>query len=268
MSFINFLRSRHFWISVLLAILLLFATVKITLSSLKGFTNHGESIMVPDLHNLSITQVEDTLKALKLKYAVNDSDYLPGKKANIVLYHDPEPNSKVKEGRTIYLSISSRIPPPVKMPDLVSDNIDSLRAVKLLAQAGLRVGKISYFPREDKNHVKDQQYMGQTIPPGKEIPKGSRIDLVLTDGLGPQTGEVPNLVGLTLGNAKWTLITWKFNIGFVQADETVTNKDSAYIYKQVPESPAELNYGQSIDVFVTKELPTYLKNTASPSQNP
>lgn len=269
MSFIKFLGSRYFWINLVIAAILLVVIVQFTMSSLKGFTNHGESITVPDLHNLSIPEVEQKLKALKLDYYINDSSYLLKKKPNIVLDQDPEPNAKVKQGRKIYLTVTRRIPPPVRMPNVIDLNL--LFAKKALENAGLNVGQLTYRPGLAKNKVIEQQYLGKPLLAGAEIPKGSKIDLVLTDGLGETKGEVPNLIGLTYDQAKWALNTLNFNVGYVEWDPSVQDKNTAVIYKQMPEytpgAPTEINYGEAIDIYLTQELPEFLKQFAADPSN-
>lgn len=265
LGFLKFIATRYFWINLLIALLLAYALVHFTMSSLKGFTHHGESITVPELKNLTLPEAEEQLTALNLKYAVNDSAYLLKKKPNIVLDQDPDADSKVKEGRTIYLTITRRVPPPVLMPNLIDLNL--LFAQKKLESLGLNVGEIKYRPGLGKNKVIDQLYLGKPILAGKEIPKGSKINLVLADGLGETKGEAPNLIGRTLEQAKWVLNTLNFNIGYVEYDATVKDTNAAVIYKQVPDynpdAPFELNYGEAIDVYLTKELPEFLQQQAA-----
>lgn len=269
MGLLNFIRTRHFWINLLLALLLAYVIVHFTMSSLKGFTHHGESITVPNLKNLTLPEVEAQLTALKLKYTVNDSSYLLKKKPNIVLDQDPDADAKVKEGRTIYLTVSRRIPPPVLMPNLIDLNL--LFAQKKLESLGLSLGETQYRPGLGKNKVIEQLYLGKSILAGKEIPKGSKISLVLADGLGETKGEVPNLIGRTLEQAKWALNTLNFNTGYVEYDASVSDTGTAVVYKQVPEynpdAPVEINYGEAIDLYLTKELPEFLKQYSADSLN-
>ncbi|MDZ4844576.1 MAG: PASTA domain-containing protein [Chitinophagales bacterium] len=269
MGFIKFIATRYFWINLLIALCLAYAIVHFTMSSLKGFTHHGESITVPDLNNLTLPEVEEQLTTLKLKFAVIDSSYLLKKKPNIVLDQDPDADSKVKEGRTIYLTVSRRVPPPVKVPNLIDLNL--VFAQKALESAGLNTGELQYRPGLGKNKVIEQLYLGKPILAGKEIPKGSKISLILADGLGETKGEVPNLIGRTLEQAKWVLNTLNFNIGYVEFDATTKDSNTAVIYKQVPEydqvSPPELNYGEAVDIYLTKELPEFLKQYSADSLN-
>jgi beta-lactam-binding protein with PASTA domain len=75
-----------------------------------------------------------------------------------------------------------------------------------LKNMGLRVGDTSYVHDFAKNTVQEQRYNGSPIAPGdQKFNKGSVIDLVLSDGVGEAEFTVPNLIGMTFGEAK-TLI--------------------------------------------------------------
>ena len=47
---------------------MLFSFVYLALHSISEITMHGESILVPDLRSFSISEVEDTLKTLKIAF--------------------------------------------------------------------------------------------------------------------------------------------------------------------------------------------------------
>ena len=255
------MRTRHFWINLLIAGLLLFLIIKFTMHSLNAYTHHGESITVPDLQGQNVDTLGEKLKAQLLDFLVIDSSFLPGKPAGIVLDQDPDAGQSVKEGRKIYLTVTRDIPPPVPMPNLVDMKLDI--AKEKLQKAGLRVGSIQYRPGLGKNLVLYQLYRDKEVAVGMKIPKGSKIDLVLTDGIGETKVDVPNLIGRTFTEAKWTVTLLKLNLGYVQWDKTVKDSSAAVIYKQVPDfdpsDPQKLNFGETVDVYLTQKLPDFLK---------
>ena len=95
------------------------------------------------------------------------------KPARTILEQDPEPGSKVKESRMLYLTLNAATAPPVKMPDL--KDVSYRQAEAILQTFGLKVGIVTYQPDLAKNAVLKQLYKGQLIGAGEEIPKGSRI---------------------------------------------------------------------------------------------
>lgn len=261
MGFINFLLTRHFWISLVVAGLLLFGIIKFTMYSLKGYTHHGESILVPELVDLNVDSIGGTLSAQHLNYAIIDSAFLPGKPAGLILDQDPEPGQSVKEGRKIYLTVTRKIPPPVSMPDLVDLKIEIAR--DKLQKNGLRVSGIQYYPGLGKNLVLKQLYQDKEIKPGTKLPKGSKIELILADGIGETKVDVPNLIGRTFREAKWTLTLLKLNIGYAEWDKSIQDSSTAVIYKQVPDydplNPQQINFGEAVDIYITQILPDFLQ---------
>jgi beta-lactam-binding protein with PASTA domain len=77
-----------------------------------------------------------------LNLKIVDSAYNAKKRPLTVLDQTPTANAKVKEGRTIYLTVNSRIPPMIKMPELKDASLK--QAQMILESAGLNVGKLIY----------------------------------------------------------------------------------------------------------------------------
>ena len=261
LGFIDFLRTKHFWISLLIAGLMVFAIIKFTMYSLSGYTHHGESILVPDLIEANVDTIQGVLKAQLLDYHVIDSTFLQSKSAGIILDQDPDPGESVKEGRKIYLTVTRKIPPPVSMPDLVDLKLEIAR--DKLQKAGLSIGGIQYYPGLGKNLVLKQLYNDKEITMGTKLPKGSKVELILADGIGETKVNVPNLLGRTLKEAKWTLTLLKLNLGHVGWDKSIEDSSAAVIYRQVPEfdplSPEKINFGEAIDIYLTQTLPDFLR---------
>ncbi|HXH19671.1 MAG TPA: PASTA domain-containing protein [Chitinophagales bacterium] len=267
MGFLDFIRTKHFWINLFIAGLLLFMIVRVTMSSLKGYTRHGKYIVVPDLTTMPVHEVDSLLASLRLSDTIIDSVYLEGLKQEVVVEQDPPPGSSVKENRKIYLTVNAKLPPKVNMPDLKDKSFR--QALLELQRSGLRLGDTTYRHDLGRDVVLDQYFSGKYIEPGTLVPKGARISLVLGDGLGESKVDVPNLIGLTREEAKWTLKNFNLNIGDVDWDKTVKDSATAVIYKQVPDfspdSSQQLNFGESVDIYLTQTLPDFLKQFSADS---
>ena len=251
-DFFNFLRSKVFLLNVLLAIMVVVAVFGFTYKWLSSYTNHGQSIEVPDLKGLNTEQVKVLLERLHLRYAIIDSLYQTEKKPGTVLEQDPSPKSKVKEDRTIYLTVNSGIPPKVKMPDLTDVSLRQAEAI--LQRIGLKRGELSYKHDLAKNAVLEARYRGRIIKPGTELSKGSMVDLVVGDGLGGEKVSVPDLTGLTKSEAADALNMANLSVGAVFYDENIKDSVSAVVYKQFP-LPTEdvvLNQGESVDIYLRR----------------
>ena len=116
---IRFLKSRIFWINALVIIIVIIMSIGLVYKWLDSFTDHGNSVSVPDLKGMNIKKVDDFLKTKNLSFKIADSSvYLLDQKPGTIVEQDPQPNEKVKQGRTIYLTITRSSAPMVKVPAL------------------------------------------------------------------------------------------------------------------------------------------------------
>ena len=102
-GFIDFLKSKQFWKHLALAIVSLGIVLWILFKLLDIYTDHGETVTVPDFKGKNITELDQFVSGKDVRYLIIDSIYDPKEKAGIVLKQDPEAKSTVKHNRTIYL---------------------------------------------------------------------------------------------------------------------------------------------------------------------
>lgn len=227
---------------------------------LPATTNHGETLTVPDLEGIAYENLDDFLTKRNLRYEVNDSSYSAEFPPLTVLMQDPKPGSKVKENRKIYIGLNAQNPPNVKMPRLIDGSVKNAQMV--LESYQLLLGEITYVPDLAQNAVLEQWYNGKAIESGTSIPKGSKIDLVVGDGLGNQVFEVPNVIGMPVDEAK-TLI-----IGSGLQVESVTNEVSeentpGTVIRQTPPAGGDIRIGASIDLWVAD----FVEGQTTPSED-
>lgn len=248
----NFLTGKIFLLNLMLAAVLVVSVFGFTYRWLDKYTNHGQSVEVPELRGLNTEQVTVLLERLHLRFTVVDSIYQVEKMAGIVLEQDPAPKAKVKEDRTIYLTINSGIPPKVKMPDLTDVSLRQAEAI--LQNFGLKTGTLTYRHDLAKNAVLETWHRGKPIQPGTSVSKGSVIDLIVGDGIGDERVSVPDLTGLTKANAWAVLTEANLSLGAVIYDKNVKDSVLAVVYKQFP-LPAEgmqLKQGEPVDIYLGK----------------
>lgn len=252
-GFINFLKSKIFVLNLIGALVFLFAVFGFTYKWLDSYTRHGNSVSVPDLRGMQKSELDDFLKFKNLKYKIADStiydlDAAPG----TVIEQDPRPNEKVKEDRTIYLSITRSTPPGVKIPELLDNSLR--QAEVILKSYGLIKGQLIYKPDLAKNAVLEMQINGVKVHAGDEVTKGTVIDLVLGDGFGNTKVSVPQLFNLKLDEAMFVINASSLNVGAVVFDNTVKDSTLAKVYKQFPlhNSDSTISQGESIDIFLTQ----------------
>ncbi len=216
------------------------------------YTNHGESITVPDLREMTLEQVKRHLKTKDLRYTILDSTYIRGKLPETVIEQDPIPGANVKENRRIYLTINSKTPPIVEIPNISQASLR--HAEKQLQSVGLEVGELEYVPYKYKNLVLKIKLNGSEIEPGMKVEKGSHITLVLGNGLGNTRIPVPTLVGLSYLEARIAIQGMSLTVGAVVRDDDVreTQSDNAIVYRQIPapDDGTEITIGEPVDLFL------------------
>ena len=139
-EFFSFKTNKYFWLNLIammaVVILLLFGVLK----WLDVYTRHGEAVVVPDVKGMTVGEAEMLLRNHGLVCVVSDSNYVKNKPAGSILELNPSAGQKVKEGRTIYLTINTLDVPLRLVPD-VADN-SSVRQAQ-----GMTVGEAEMLLR-------------------------------------------------------------------------------------------------------------------------
>ena len=250
---VGFLRSRVFLINVIIAIAVMAVLFGVTYLWLDSYTRHGETVAVPDVRGMQMKQIETIISERHLQFAIVDTVFVAEQQPWCITEQDPPPNAKVKENRTIYLTLNSGIPPKVQMPNLIDVSLRQAEAI--LQTYGLVPGEYSYRHDLAMNAVLEQKFRGRDIKPGTLISKASVVDLVLGDGIGTLKVEVPDLTGQTKVEALFVLKGYSLSIGAVIYDKTVRDSSVAIIYRQfpLPSDTVSVNEGEAIDIYLTQK---------------
>lgn len=230
-KFFKYLISLEFRKQILIAFVSIFVLVIIMVITLRYYTRHGEGQAVPNLKGLNIGNAISVLEAEGFSYQI-DSVFVLDKPAGTVLEQDPDANTQVKINRIIYLTIVSSLTPDVSFPDI--DDKTFREASAILENYGLKVGDTVYKNDIARDAVLAYSLTNQVIKIGQKIPKGSRINLVLGDGMGAEKVDIPNLVGLTLSEAMFSIKGASLNLGIITYEGEVRDTASAVIVAQNP----------------------------------
>jgi beta-lactam-binding protein with PASTA domain len=222
-------------------------------------TRHGKNRTVPNVVGKSFDEARKILHDEGFDLEVQDSIYTDTTAKGSVLRQVPDGDAIVKISRTVYLTINRYVPPIVEMPNLIGY---SFRNAELqLKNMGLRVGDTLYKPDFARNSVLQQLYHGETIVPGTKIQQGESITLVLGDGVGETEFAVPNLIGMTFGDARLMLETNGLSFLVVLPDPDVSDTLNAYIWWQNPPRyddegrRMKIRSGQTMDVKLSLNKP-------------
>ena len=251
MKAFNFLTKRAFYINLLIAIVLLVIIIEVAFLSLKGYTRHGEEIVVPDFVGLNCDSVLEHCKG-DFNFVMLDSVYTQNLPEGSIFQQDPLPNSKVKKGRNLYYVKVSEAPEKVLMPNL--KNLSLRQAMVLLRANGLKVSELEFVDHFARNAVVEQEYKGEVIEPGTELTKGSAIKLKVGYGRDDVRTHLPNLLTARKQDVKNLLHEASLNMGReYHMDEDEGGQYRVYKMKPVYDIETLVQLGSTVDVWYRSE---------------
>ncbi len=218
-----------------------------------SYTRHDVSISVPKVENRPFEKAKALLQERDLQVERQVGRYNPNVERGTVVDQTPLPNSKVKPGRRVYLTVNAGEVPMAKMPDL---NGMSVREAKnRIASIGLKVGSVQKdpIPAPYANTITKQD-----PAPGDSLKEGKSVDLWYSTGRGDEEVEVPNVVGYSVENARDVLL--KNELRSVVVDTNLTKEGESdslereiYVRKQGHAPRAGVRAGTEIRLFTTTD---------------
>ena len=188
-GFMSFCKRHPIIVNLIAVVVASAVVIYLLLVFLDFWTLHGESRRVPDVTGLTYSQAVTRLDSEDLRAMVTDSVYpshlpvdqralRPGDVVDIY----PHPNSIVKPGANIYLTIVALSPELITVPD--SRNVSVRQARVYFENAGLPASNIVELPMpsEYKGLVIDAKYNGVSLSPGARIPANAHINLYVGSG--------------------------------------------------------------------------------------
>lgn len=243
------------WIirNLILAVIFFLALWLVSSFVLGRITRHGQSIVVPDMTNMSLSEARRSAHNNGLKIEVTDSIFVKRMQRGSVYSQNPKAGAEVKKGRVINLTINAINPKLVSMPNLVGY---SMRQAKTeLNSRGLTLGKLFYVDDIATNNVLRQIYKNRQINPGKKIESGSVIDLEV--GLNPDnnTTYIPDVGNMKYLRAVDEIHEKSLNIGRLVFDSSVkdyTDSLNAQVYRQNPvKSEEPVLMGTEVSIYLS-----------------
>lgn len=219
--FITNLPQKYIWIGMAVLFIICFAWAFFSFGNFWS----SENITVPNVVGKPVEVAETTLKKLDLKVSVDEiaSDDVP---AGQVISQTPAAGTNVKARRIIHLTVSKG-GSAMLIPDLKGLTLE--QAKERLDKMGLTLGAVENGNDPDKP---SDVIISQSPESGAKATKGTRVNIVINM---KQKVHVPNVVGMTLADARNTLLSMKLSVGTISAsDGTAADDSSAIIISQDP----------------------------------
>lgn len=154
------------------------------------------------------------------------------------------------------ITVNAVTPLRVPMPNLLSLSYKS--AEMLLKNNKMFVGDTTYVPDIARGAIKEQKYQGKPIRPGEMIPQGSKIDLVIGNGLGNTDLNVPDLVHMTVDEARAilnanNLVLFPFPVGEIyDTAEAIVISQSPKAFNDAGQ-PNKIKMGDMVELTIKQK---------------
>ena len=172
-----------------------------------AYTRQNQNRIMIDIENRNLDEAIKILNSQDYKYEVSDTLYSNKFKLGTIVDQYPKPNTRVKSGRTVRLKIAQP-EKSVAIPNLIGQ---SRRSAELeLNQMGLLIDTVyaEYNP-EYPNGTIAWQYPKA----GDRRKKGMGIQITVSKGMPPNFFQVPNLIGLSINQAKELIFKSRLKVG-------------------------------------------------------
>mgnify|MGYP003950770943 FL=1 len=172
-----------------------------------AYTRQNQNRIMIDIKNRNLDDVIKILKSENYRYEISDTLYTNKFKLGTIVDQYPKPNTRVKSGRTVRLKIAQP-EKSVAIPNLIGQ---SRRSAELeLNQMGLLIDTVytEYNP-EYPNGTIAWQYPKA----GDRRKKGMGIQITVSKGMPPNFFQVPNLIGLSINQAKDLIFKSRLKVG-------------------------------------------------------
>ncbi len=253
--------AKHIAIILALILLLLIGA----LQWLKWYTHNGEKLVLPDYIDKPYVQAVDDAKERSFEIIITDSVFLVGKSGGLIINQNPRPGSEVKRKRKIYVTVTKTQADMISvanLPRLYGESYE-LKQQQLAKGYELESEIIDYiYDSGQPDMIMEVKYRGKVIVDRQgrkddfEIPKGGKLQFVLSKSSGGEF-TMPDLVCKNYDQAKFLIENSLMTLGEVSTDGTVTDLNTAVVYRQDPpySSGIQLIQGDTINLYLTKDLP-------------
>lgn len=227
------------WVWVGVAALVIALAVGIALA-LGAFG--GGKVVVPTLTGLTEQEATTELAKSGLELGQVKTEASEDVKLGLIISQDPEAGDKVEKGASVNVVVSGGLE-TVEIPDV--KNMAEADAIKALRALGLEYDKSN---REANTEVEKDKVIGTDPEIGTEVPKGTRVVLIVS--LGVETVKVPDVIGKPLASAKAELETLLLVVSTAEAYSDTVPKGN--VISQRPDPNVLVEAGSTITLTVSK----------------
>jgi len=203
-----------------------------------------ESVNVPEVTELSLEDGAAKIESVGLLYKVTSQLFSEKYPENTILSQTPSGRSNIKQGRTIYLTISKGNQ-KVAVPMLVGF---PLRIARIeLIKRGLTLGSVAY---DNSELFGNDTIVYQNSSAGQSVNYGKSVDVVVSNG-SSFNKTVPSLIGAKYEDVEFILQSNGFILGNVSYRHSETFTPNT-VLEQSPNQGELLPENTLVNIIISK----------------
>ena len=201
----------------------------------------GKIIQVPNVIHMSLENAVKELEKHDLEGIVVERRFDPIVEQGHIIIQDPLPETRVKTGRIINLTVSLG-PETIRVPFLVGIDVD--KAEMIIKRLGF-IQEVTDFQHSDT--IPANKVIA-TIPVAEtEMQKGDAITLIVSKG---PILKMPNLSGMTIEAVQPMLDSLKLELGEIKEVEGSGEKGSIIVQNPAPDQT--IQPGDTVTLMIIK----------------
>jgi len=235
-------QPRRTWVYVALALAVLAVFLLIALVGQSVFGDRTKTVAVPNLQGLTVEVATERLRADGLELGETNREESETVRVGLIIRQSPEAPTSVNEGSKVDLWVSTA---PDKAIVPLLEGLKREEALAALASADLQVGAVT---SQDSN-ITAGVVIKASQAQGKEVPKGTKINLVVASG----ANKVPSVLGQPEGEARSALGKAGFEV-VVEQRETADAAPGT-VLEQRPRPGSTQRVDSEVTIVVAKAPP-------------
>ena len=182
MKILNFFMNVYVK-NLLLALATVLLLIFLVLSWLNVYTKHGKEVVVPEeVKGMQVAEAAIFFKKATLNYIVIDSIFYKNRPIGSIVETVPPVGTRVKEGRTIYLTVNSGTARMLVVPAV--KDMSQRQAITALNALGFESVQIKLVPDAYRDLVLGLESRGSSLSPGSRISADTPLTLLVSSGEG------------------------------------------------------------------------------------
>ncbi|MFZ4591560.1 MAG: PASTA domain-containing protein [Ignavibacteria bacterium] len=209
------------------------------------YVKHSNLVKVPSVTGMNFLDAKKVLEQSGLDVKQGDIRYDESKPIGFVMDQAPAVDEMVKNGRRVYLTVCGG-EQLMEVPRLIGK---TERDAKFsLVQRNLLVGEVV---RKFTTEQPEDFVISQVIQPGSKVKKGTKVDLIVSNGQLLGSIIIPDVIGKKLADAKKLIEDKKLRVGKITYQSS--DLPVGQVIDQYPKKDKSAKDNTPVDLFIAKK---------------